>query len=662
MRCRSRLLASSLCFAALALCGRAEAVQQVFDPAGSSFYDMPFPLELRRDPDGTVSLANFPFPQGNALIASYQAALERTRGFGIHSGVFFKFDGDIDVTTLPASPADSRSPGSSMFLINIEPRSSRRGERIPLWYEFRSVGDAWRDDHLLALMPVPGHALQADALYAAVLTDQMLGADLQPITSSPFMDRMKSGTPIGGFEVAAQPLYDLLWTQLESSEGLLRDDVVSATVFRTGDPTAPLRAVARYVRQKVRPRATNVALDVARSGGAYWVFTGNFDAPQFQTGDPPFSAAGSGRFQFNSAGEPVPQRVETLQFVLTVPKHTGDASVVMPSQGWPIVPYMHGTGGSRFSFINDGTAGRLAGVGIAGLGIDQPLHGIRQGATPDGTNFYNPLNPDSLRDNPLQAATDSLVVDRLVRKLRVPVDAVTIPPGPGFALPTKPIRFDRSRVGFMGHSQGATTGPLFLGVARNLRGGVISAGGGHLLVNILTREAEFFAGLKLRDLVAIFLGGPVDLFHPALHLLQMGSDVSDPASFAPLFKDERRGRPLSLLFTHGTADGFVTTPMVTAMVVAGRYPLVSPTFPPISFPLLPGYSYQEAFDLADLPTLATPVSGNLGTPRSPATGGLVLFDGQGHFPVFNFPPAIAQWTGFMRTLMYDPVATILPQP
>jgi hypothetical protein len=504
-------------------------------------------------------------------------------------------------------------------------------------------------------MPVPGHALQADALYAAVLTDQMLGADLQPITSSPFMDRMKSGTPIGEFEVAAQPLYDLLWTQLEGSEGLLRDDVVSATVFRTGDPTAPLRAVARYVRQKVRPRATNISLDVARSGGAYWVFTGNFEAPQFQTGDPPFSAAGSGRFQFNSAGEPVPQRVGR-----SVRAHRAQAPPTRASScraGLADLPYMHGTEGSRFSVINDGTAGRLGGIGIAGLGIDQPLHGIRQGATPDGTNFYNPLNPDSLRDNPLQAATDSLVVDRLVRKLRVPVDAVTIPPGPGFALPTKPIRFDRSRVGFMGHSQGATTGPLFLGVARNVRGGVISAGGGHLLVNILTREAEFFAGLKLRDLVAIFLGGPVDLFHPALHLLQMGSDVSDPASFAPLFKDERHGRPLSLLFTHGTADGFVTTPMVTAMVVAGRYPLVSPTFPPISFPLLPGYSYQEAFDLADLPTLATPVSGNLGTPRSPATGGLVLFDGQGHFPVFNFPPAITQWTGFMRTLVRS-VATI----
>ena len=305
---------------------------------------------------------------------------------------------------------------------------------------------------------------------------------------------------------------------------------------------------------------------------------------------------------------------------------------------------MHGTGGSRNSFVNDGTAGRLATQGIAGLGIDQPLHGIRPGATPDGANFYNPLNPDALRDNPLQAASDSLVVHQLVRRLTVDPDLLNVAPGAGFDLTTRPIRFDKKRVMYIGHSQGATTGPLFLGVARNVLGGVISAGGGHLLVNILTREQEFYAGLKLRDLVEILLGGPVDLFHPALHLLQMGSEVSDPISFAPQFAKRRKGRPLSILFTHGTADGYVTTPMTASMVVAAGYPLIAPTFPPISFPELPGYQYQEAFDLAGLPTLATPVSGNLVHGKQHATGGLVLFEGQGHFPFFNYEPARAQWT------------------
>lgn len=657
-----RRILSYIALALLAIAFRAEAVESVFDPSGASFYDMPFPFELRRDPDGTVSLAGFPFPPANPLIASYRVALEQTRGFGVHSGVFFKLDGDIDPASLPSSAAASRQAGSSVFLINIEPRSSRRGERSPLWLEFRSTGDAWRDDHLLALMPVPGHPLEPGALHAAVLTEQLIGEDLLPVAASPFLERMKSETPLGAFEVAALPLFRRLWQQLEAHEGMARSEVVGATIFRTGHPSAPLEALARSLRRGPRPRATNLALDAVRSGGAFWVFTGNVDAPQFQSGTPPFAAAGSGKLVFDATGKPVVQRVESLQFVLAVPKHTADTSIRMPRRGWPIVPYMHGTGGTRFSFLNDGTAGRLAQQGIASLGIDQPLHGIRAGATPDGSNFYNPLNPDSLRDNPLQAAADSLVIDRLVRRLTVDPGLITIAPGAGFVLPEEKIRFDRKRVGFMGHSQGATTGPLFLGVVRNLRGGVLSAGGGHLLVNILTREQEFFAGLKLRELVEIFLGGPVDLFHPALHLLQMGSDVSDPVSFAPLFKERRRGAPLSLLFTHGMTDGYVTTPMTTAMVVAGRYPLVDPIFAPIAFPLLPGYSYQEAFDLAGLPTLLPPVFGNLGRPRRPGTGGMVLFDGQGHFPVFNHAPAIAQWTEFMRTLFYADTATIPPRP
>jgi fermentation-respiration switch protein FrsA (DUF1100 family) len=373
---------------------------------------------------------------------------------------------------------------------------------------------------------------------------------------------------------------------------------------------------------------------------------------------PPFTAAGSGRFVFGPTGRPTPLRSENLHFVLTVPKETSDASIAMPRAGWPAVAYMHGTGGSRFSMYSSGKAARLAEVGIASLAIDQPLHGLRAGATPDGANFYNPLNPFALRDNPRQAAADSLVVHHLLRTLRVDPELITLPPGAGFVETQRTIRFDRRRRLYMGHSQGATTGPLFLGVARNVPGGVLSAGGGHLLVNILTREEPFFAGLKLRDLAAILLGGPVDLFHPGLHLLQMGSEVSDPMIFAPRFREGNGGRPQSLLFTHGLLDGFVTTPMTTAMVVAAGYPLVAPTFPAPAFPLLPGYLYQEAFDLAGLPTLTPPVMGNLAFRSRVGTGGLVHYENEGHFPVFNNPDAIAQWTEFLRTLAYEDQATI----
>jgi AraC family transcriptional regulator of adaptative response/methylated-DNA-[protein]-cysteine methyltransferase len=75
--------------------------------------------------------------------------------------------------------------------------------------------------------------------------------------------------------------------------------------------------------------------------------------------------------------------------------------------------------------------------------------------------------------------------------------------------------FDRKRVMYVGHSQGATTGPLFLGVAHNVLGGVISAGGGHLLV---TSNAVFYV-------MDLFFGAhPEPYYWLALltHLLNVG--------------------------------------------------------------------------------------------------------------------------------------------
>ena len=53
------------------------------------------------------------------------------------------------------------------------------------------------------------------------------------------------------------------------------------------------------------------------------------------------------------------------------------------------------------------------------------------------------------------------------------------------------------------------------------------------------------------------------------------------------------------------------------------------------------------------------VSGNI---AGTATGGLSLFELDGHFPVFFNPEAIAQWTGFMGSLANDPVPTIPARP
>jgi hypothetical protein len=640
----------------LLLSPAAGAVQAVFDPAGASFYDVPFPYELRRDADGTISIAGFPFPP-NPLIDQYRAAIEQSPGFGIASGVFLKFDGDLDPTSLPAGPEASRQPDASVFLIDIDPHSPGRGARSPLLIDFRPQGDPYRDPHLLALMPVPGLPLAQGRLYAAVVTDAIRDTDGQPVQPASFVQRMEDESPEGSFEAASLRLFRMLWKQLEEREGLSRAHVVTATVFRSGTPAEPLEIVARFVRQSFRPHPTALVFDPFVSGDGYFVIRGTVVAPQFQDGVPPFHTPGTGGFVFDARGHPVVQREDELEVVLAVPK---EGPATMPRSGWPIALCMHGTGGDRFTFLADGTAARLAGEGIASISFDQPLHGLRPGG-PGGDDFYNPLYPLAFRDNTRQAAADGLVIDAVAARLYLDPDALGVPPD--FAAPGRRIHFDaRQRRLFFGHSQGATVGPLVLAFAKGIRGGVLSAGGGGLMLNILSVELPSIGGLTNKELAELLFGTTLDLFHPIVHLLQTGGEVSDALSYVDRFATNRRGRPLSVLFTHGMLDPYVTTPLTASMVAAARYPLVEPTFPNRPFPALPGYDYHESFTLAGLPTLTPPVSGNIPARPDPATGGLVLFENEGHFPVFTNPDAIAQWTGFMRSQAYDAVPTIPARP
>src|SRR5262249_11484227 len=134
--------------------------------------------------------------------------------------------------------------------------------------------------------------------------------------------------------------------------------------------------------------------------------------------------------------------------------------------------------------------------------------------------------------------------------------------------------------------------------------------------------------------------------------------VSDPLGYVDRFRVHRRGRALSVLFTHGMLDDEVPTTLTASMVVAARYPLIEPVYPNRVFPALPGYDYHEAFDLAGIPTLTPPVPGNPGR----ATGGLVEFEFDGHFAIFDNPDAMAQYTGFMDTLAHERPATIPARP
>src|SRR5690606_33893991 len=133
---------------------------------------------------------------------------------------------------------------------------------------------------------------------------------------------------------------------------------------------------------------------------------------------------------------------EQVCAALTVPKAASFESPL------PLVIATHGTGGSFRTHVDNGIAASLTSVDVDGqtvnfavLGFDQVEHGPRRGDSTESPDnlFFNFLNPDASRGNPLQGAVDLLSVVRFARTLRN---------GAG------PIDVDPEAIAVFGHSQG----------------------------------------------------------------------------------------------------------------------------------------------------------------------------------------------------------------
>jgi predicted esterase len=601
-------------------------------PPPSGFYALPFPNDIRvGDETGAIDLSDYPRP--GALVELFVDTIaDQQRGFGLTAAGFFRFDRPIDSASLPQSAPLSRIASSSVYLVDIDPDSPARGTRVPVRTQFRTdpgqaIGDNW-----LAVLPYPGFVLAERTTYALVATRRLLSVGGEPVEpAEEFAILAGDEVPEDPALSRAQAIYQPLWDWLDEPGEDEREDLIAAAVFTTQDATSLLGRVREVIwRDLTAPRPRSVVFRQL-AGGFAW-YDGLYDGPVFQSGRSPYLRPDDGgAILVDESGEPILQAMDELRFSLTVP----DSG--MPEDGWPIVIFAHGTGGDYHSFVRNGTAARLAAVGIACISIDQVLHGPRNTKAPPDVAFFNLQNPLAVRDNPLQGALDDFQLLRLVRNF----DFVDRQEGRN-----RRIRFNSDKVFFFGHSQGSLTGVPFAAHEPLIQGSVFSGAGGLLYLSLLHKTQP----LDIAGIVQTFLReDPLDEFNPMLALVQMYMDRADSASYGPLLVARPPdGRPKNVFLSEGLIDRYTPVPSIEALATSLQV-----------HPVGPVYRDVVGLELMNRDVLTPPVTGNAGA----ATAVLLQYEenvgSDGHFVLFNVDWAQRQSIQFLSTLSQFGSATVV---
>ena len=528
-------------------------------PAG--FFSFPWPNDTRLAADGSVSLTGLPAPGTTGVFLDFllgtTAAL--TQGFGLNSAAYLQTSEAIDPASLPG-PSDSLADGAEVMLVNLDDPA---GPRSPILVDFKdaSAATGFRPANLLAALPYPGHPLAEETRYALLVFDGVLDATGVPIGAAPLLSELDE--PFG----PGTPVPEAEWNALRQQ----RDDVIAYvgahtthaaadlrafTVFTTQNATRELEAIAAAIAALPTPALTSrTQFNICAAGATRGTLRAMVGLPKWQQGVLPYAFNG-GAIIVGEDGLAVQQATEMARIEITYP--CGAA----PAEGWPILLFMDGTGGSARS-RNIPYLGNAA-LDFA-VGSIAPLYsGDRMIPNQEAeTLFFNLANPLAARTNQIQQASEMIVLRRVMQDLVLSAQEVG---------GSDPATTRNDRVLIAGHSQGALTVPHAISVDPQMGAAFISSGGGGLYHTILNRG-------DTRPFVETLLGfgaGELDLFHPTIQALQSVIEVGDATNYA------RRPQTAHILSIGGLKDGCspweVVSQLGTALGLDLHNATLHPTF------------------------------------------------------------------------------------
>lgn len=571
------------------------------------FYRLPFPNDIRRK-DGKIDLSGHPRPPAEAGLPIVERFIDGAdgslSGFSTNPVVYFRFSEDYDF--------DNAVLAQALQIVDISPDAEDRdnGGRIQ-WY---SKSSNYICDNWLAVRRAVGNPLRPGATYAALITTQVKTADGKDFARSSDLQAMLADSAPGDADLrdawtAYAPLRAWL-TETDTAPGT----ILNAAVFTTQNPVELVAQMREAIQAADLPSVSDLTKcedgvtspcetmqdgevrgACVNSGRGYTELHGRISLANFQVGELPFlmpedvGGQTSGDIKMSGSGKPQVDGRNDVCFSLAIPD--GDA----PADGWPLLIYAHGTGGSFTGHLGrNGWAEEVAGGSspAATLAIDMPQHGERRGDSTEDPEllFFNVINPHAARGNVLQGSADLMSLSRW---------AVEGSIGAGASPTGAAVSFDDTRIAVLGHSQGATHAAIMLPFEPNFAAGMLSGVGGHLTTSMLTKTEP----LPIADAVGVLM---MDLdgsdlacgdYNPGLALVQTFYDVADPINYAGLLATSPvPSAPTGhhVFMSYGLNDHYSPEETQEAYARAGDFPHVGPELRSL-----------------DLKTIAEPAFGNV---------------------------------------------------
>ncbi|MDB5214297.1 MAG: putative extracellular enzyme of alpha/beta hydrolase superfamily [Myxococcaceae bacterium] len=302
--------------------------------ADKTFFDHPFPSDLRKDASGAIVFKGFPNPSTLPLLALYVSETSGLlKGFSPAAAAQLRFDNAIDPTTLPVDPPSTLANDASVQIVDVDPSSPEHGKRHLAQIHWQQAEGVYWPANTLSVMPMLGRPLRAKTRYAIVVTNKVRSLVGAPVGTSSDLEEILERKPTTDRTRAAHDLYAPAVHEL-ATVGIATADIVHLAVFTTDDPTEEtFAAMDDAVANVAAPTAS--AWVKKETTADMVVYEGSYGpSPNYQAGTVPFRKPADGGGFVIENGKPKLQNMFDLRFALAVPDA---AKCPAPAAGYPIV-------------------------------------------------------------------------------------------------------------------------------------------------------------------------------------------------------------------------------------------------------------------------------------------------------------------------------------